>query len=507
MPKSSAVVEPHSNQRVAVRHPIWILLLVVLIGVLLRSWRITNPVLDWHAFRQADTSSVTREFVKNGVDLLHPRYHDLSNIQSGKDNLDGYRMVEFPLINGLAAGLVRVMPFLSIELTSRLLAILASALTTWLLYETIRLLLDRRIALTSMIAFAVMPYAVFYGRVILPEPFLLLFAIMSLWFFILYHQRQTWWSLVGFTISLAIALLLKPFVVFYAPFFIAIHGWWWFTSSNKKQASLSTLLLVVAAVLSLLPFWWWRNWIVQFPSGIPASDWLFNSNGIRWRPAWFRWLGYERLTKLLLGYTGLLFFLTIWFSRNQTKLVVLLASWWLGIFAYLSIIASGNVQHDYYQVLMIPVVALTVGSGAVALFDWLRSQLTATKALTIVISLAVISWVFAWRMVAGYFNVNHWEYIEAGRAADQHIPADAKIIAPAFGDTMFLYQTNRTGWPIGFEIDQKIKLGATHYITTSYDDEARELEKNYTTIVKSDLYLLLDLTRPITSPAAQPTNP
>lgn len=508
MPKSTAEVEVrHTNQPTTMRHPAWVILVVLIGCILLRSWRITNPVLDWHAFRQADTASVTREYVKHGVNLLKPQYHDLSNIQSGKDNLAGYRMVEFPLINGVVASLVRSFPFLSIELTSRLFAILASTITAWLLYETMRMLLDRRTALATMIAFAVMPYAVFYGRVILPEPFLLLAAIASLWFFVRYHHHPTGWSLIGFSISLALALLLKPFVVFYAPVYLAIHGWWWFAQSNKKQASFASLKIIAAALVALIPFWKWRTWIAQFPSGIPASDWLFNSNGIRWRPAWFRWLGYERLTKLQLGYTGILFLFANWFSRSHTKLLVILGSWWLGIFAYLSVIATGNVQHDYYQVLMIPVVALTVGSGGVALFDWLQKRFTSTVALSIVISLVVVSWLFAWQMIAGYFNVNHWEYVEAGRIADQLTPTDAKIIAPAFGDTMFLYQTNRTGWPIGFEIDQKIKLGATHYITTSYDDEARMLEQNYTTITKSDDYLLLDLTKPLASPSAQSTKP
>ncbi|MFH2118333.1 MAG: hypothetical protein ABII10_01205, partial [Candidatus Paceibacterota bacterium] len=95
----------------------------------------------------------------------------------------------------------------------------------------------------------------------------------------------------------------------------------------------------------------------------------------------------------------------------------------------------------------------------------------------------------------GFFNVNHWEYQKAGRVVDRLVPADAKLIAPAMGDTQFLFQTNRTGWPIGFEIQDKIDQGATHYVTTSMDDEAQELAKTYAIIEKNDLFLLLDLTK------------
>lgn len=102
----------------------------------------------------------------------------------------------------------------------------------------------------------------------------------------------------------------------------------------------------------------------------------------------------------------------------------------------------------------------------------------------------------SWMQIKDFYNVNHWEYQIAGQAADQLLPANAKVIAPAMGDTMFLFQTRRTGWPIGFEIEDKIKLGATHYVTSSADAEAKELEEKYTTIRKTNDYIILDLTRP-----------
>ena len=99
----------------------------------------------------------------------------------------------------------------------------------------------------------------------------------------------------------------------------------------------------------------------------------------------------------------------------------------------------------------------------------------------------------SWENVKGYFNVNHWEYVKAGQAIDELTPPDAKVIAPAFGDTIFLYQTNRTGWPIGFEIEDKVNLGAEYYVSTSYDDEARTIEEKYTTIMKTDDFIIIKL--------------
>src|SRR3989304_3474290 len=84
-----------------------LLVMLVFAALVVRLYRITNPAADWHAFRQADTASVTREYIKHGVDWQRPTYHDLSNIQSGQDNPLGYRMVEFPLVNGSLALLLR----------------------------------------------------------------------------------------------------------------------------------------------------------------------------------------------------------------------------------------------------------------------------------------------------------------------------------------------------------------------------------------------------------------
>ena len=114
--------------------------------------------------------------------------------------------------------------------------------------------------------------------------------------------------------------------------------------------------------------------------------------------------------------------------------------------------------------------------------------------------LGILMLVLAWQQVKGFYINNHPEYVTAGKATDQKVPAYAKVIAPAFGDTMFLYQTNRTGWPMNLDIDTKIELGATHYVTTSYDDEARELEQKYFTIEKTPDYILIDLTRPRQDP-------
>ena len=39
--------------------------------------------------------------------------------------------------------------------------------------------------------------------------------------------------------------------------------------------------------------------------------------------------------------------------------------WLLGGLAYLVVFAAGNVQHDYYQILLVPIISLLVAKGLV----------------------------------------------------------------------------------------------------------------------------------------------
>jgi len=100
------------------------LTLILLLSVFTRLYKIGNPVADWHSFRQADTASVSRIYVSEGINLLYPRYYDISTTQSGLFNPRGYRFVEFPIYNAVHAFAASNFRFLSFELWGRLTSII-----------------------------------------------------------------------------------------------------------------------------------------------------------------------------------------------------------------------------------------------------------------------------------------------------------------------------------------------------------------------------------------------
>ena len=103
----------------------FLLSIMLLLGFVVRLYRIDNPVADWHSWRQADTAAVSRNFVNGGINMLYPTYDDISSIQSGLENPTGIRMVEFPIYNLLSFATAKISN-LNVELSSRLTSIILS---------------------------------------------------------------------------------------------------------------------------------------------------------------------------------------------------------------------------------------------------------------------------------------------------------------------------------------------------------------------------------------------
>ncbi len=497
----------------------YLVTLIVMVGFGLRLWRINYPLMDWQSFRQADTASVTWEFVKHNYPIWLPHYHDLGKIQSGMENLEGYRMVEFPIVNYVLALMMRLGHTQAVELWSRLASVLASTGSIVLLYLFLqKALVDvsketaEKISLAAAAVLAILPYSIYYGRAVLPEPFQVFFGLLSLWALTVYLDKRSWqWWLLT-SVSLMLALLLKPTTIFWGPV------WLWLAWYHEGAKCFQQKDLWVLAVVAVLPLIGWRVYIQQFPSGIPANAWLLNGpiHGTppRWRPMWWRWLFYERLIKLWLGYGGAVFaalglFPFTWRLKEKIKLTAgdWLLYWWLfGDFAYLSVFATGNVQHDYYQYILLPAVALLLARGMYKFYELMRhfiSYLSIKNKLHFLPEFLLIllvggGWYLAWNQVKGFFNVNNWNQVRLGVKAQEILPEEALVIADSkTGDTNFLFQTRHRGWPDSLELESYIEQGAQYLLATDTDDFYHYLLAHYSLVYQDEDGYIFNLQVPV----------
>lgn len=467
-----------------------LLFLIVTLGFGVRLYKIDNPVADWHSWRQADTASVTRIYIERGIDLLRPRYHDISNIASGFDNPEGWRFVEFPVYNAFHAFVYTLHPDFGIDKSGRITSTACSLVALTFLFLLGRKIWNGRVGLLAAFFFAVLPFNVYFSRVILPEPMAVMFVVGALYFFARFIDSEKWINVVISGILFSLAILVKPYIVFYG---IGMLYLAWQKYGIKRM--LSYVWLWIFLGLSAAPFFFWRGWMWHdfYFVGIPHWEWAFNGDNIRFKGAFWWWIIEERLGRMILGVWGTLLFVAGLLVKPKGKYPYFLHAVVIGQLVYVGLIATASVRHDYYQTLIIPAVCLSLAVGSRALWnikEWNR-HLTRLA----VVGCAALSLFFSFYQMREDYKINHPEIIVAGMAADTLLPKDAIVIAPYNGDTAFLYQTRRSGFPyIVYPLPEMIARGAGYYISVNFDAQTNQVMNEYTILDKTNTYVIVDLT-------------
>lgn len=456
--------------------------LLVVVGLMVRLYKIENPIADWHSWRQADTSAVTRNFVKHGINLMYPKYDDFSDVSgNGLWNPEGNRFVEFPIFNLLHYILFTIGPTATLEEYGRLTSSLAAITSGVLLFFLIRRHHSESAGLMAAALYLFIPFNIFFTRVVLPDPLMVTLFLATLNLYDIYASKR---SIVFFFLTAvfgAMAVLVKPIAIFFLlPISLSMFV-------KYRLDILKRWDFYLLHGLFILPFTLWRVWSHRHPEGIPASTWLLNGNKIRFKPSFFQWIFGHRLGVLILGKWGIWPLLTGVIKSNWYILSLAASS-----LLYVSVFATGNVQHDYYQIPIIPSVAALTSVGAIELW---RSQVRTWLNRGLVVMCIGFMFFFSWQEIKGLYQVNNWSIVHAGQAADKLLPKDAKVIAPYMGDTAFLYQTNRPGFaflydPIKDLID---RYGINYYVSVNYDTRTREIMEKYTVIEQTPEYVIVKL--------------
>ncbi|HEY5600953.1 MAG TPA: glycosyltransferase family 39 protein [Patescibacteria group bacterium] len=477
---------------------------LIVLGIILaaafyvRQYKIDRPIADWHSWRQADTAAVARNFVKEGFNPFVPKFDDMSTTASGRDNPNRYRYVEFPIYASV------VYLFYSIfqstdETIARQVNVGFALISIVFIYLLVKRFAGRLTALFSAFFYAFIPYNIFFTTTTLPDVSMVTFSLAALYLFPLWFDKldQTKSRILYGTfaaVALTAAILSKPIAVF---ILIPIT----FVAYLKFGLSLKRAkIFILFITLSLLPFLIWRYLISPMhPEGIPASGWLLNGDGIRFRPSFFRWMIAERLGKEILSVVGFGLFLIGVFIKPEKIQHYFFHFYLVGIALYVIVFATGNVRHDYYQIPLVPVLSIFMAIGVAYILKLYKNTLGQVISSMTVVFLIALTFFFGWYEVRYFFSINNGAIIEAGDWVDRNLPKDAKVIAPYNGDTAFLYKTNRYGWPVVDRgISDLIQAGATHFVSVNFGDpDLIKIRDQYQVVHKTDIWIVLDLTKPL----------
>lgn len=472
-----------------------LLVIIMVLAFYLRLYKIDNPIADWHSWRQADTASVSRNFVKDGFNPLYPQFDALNALnETGQLNPNRYFFAEFPLYN-----IITYFAYISFgvnEVYARLISVLFATLTIPFFFLFVAAHSNKRVAYYSSFIFATLPYNIYYGRVVMPDPMYIFFSILTLFLVTYWLKKNSYLLLFLSSVSFSLAILEKPYaLVLFLPILYLFYKKW------DENMPLQWRVYLFAG-LSLIPFWLWRQHIMAHPEGMFGTTWLFNQGNIRFTGAYFRWLIFDRMNRLIFATGG---FVLFWFGLVESvkRKEGFLYLWWLlSILIFFVIIARGNVTHDYYQLPLVPVGCALLALGIDSLIGKFSRTFKFFFGTSVALALLVIMYAFGWYEIRGYYYVNRPEIVEAGRAVDKLLPKNAVVIAPYDNDSAFLYQTNRHGYTFGGDkIPEFIRQGATYLVSVNFDDSTNYWMKECEIIEKTEKYVIVNLQN--CSPEAQ----
>jgi 4-amino-4-deoxy-L-arabinose transferase-like glycosyltransferase len=156
--------------------------LLVLISISIRLYGLENPFVDFSSWRQIDTVSIAKSFATDDFNILHPQL-----LYDGPG--PNYSQLELQ-ITTLFIGLL--FKFVGIrELYARIIPVLFFTGSVLLLYLFTKRYQNRTVAFLTALVYSILPMAVYYGRVVQPEPAMLFFGIASLYTFSLWLEKKT----------------------------------------------------------------------------------------------------------------------------------------------------------------------------------------------------------------------------------------------------------------------------------------------------------------------------
>ncbi|MGB8310515.1 MAG: glycosyltransferase family 39 protein [Halobacteriota archaeon] len=439
-----------------------ILLSLIFLQLLLTLNHITSPFLDYHAWRQADTAAIARNFYHNGFNILYPQ------IDWGGAG-PGYVETEFQLVPFLTAVLYQL--FGVHDYVARLVAISFSILSIYLIYKLSYKYFTRNVAIFSALFFIISPLNVYTSRSFQPESAMVFFSLGSLYFFDAWIEKERWGAFALASFCTTAAFLVKiPTIFLGVPLL-------WLVYTKYRWHLFKEWKLYLFAALALIPpiLWYYHAHLLFLHYGNTFGIWtLTDTEGwnAKWGSLeiWFSSAFYNnyllRLSGIVLTPIGFTLFILGVFQKVKSRREYVFHFWLLSILIYFIVLARGNWIHDYYQLPLVPVAAIFMGKALAMLLGVKQEKKIGVFALLAVTLLMSVS-IF----LPPLYKIDDAQH-EAGPAIDKLTPKGALIIAGDGYAPTLLYYANRKGWLIAPEewtphkIETLKEQGANYFVTS-----------------------------------------
>jgi len=419
----------------------WLFLIVILIlGLVVRLKNFNVLPIDAHPMRQTDTECVAYFLYKGKTTFLNPK----SCLIRPVSNTQGYFFLEIPFYQSFIALSYKIFGYF--PFSARLVNLGLYIIGCLALYGFMVKWWDKKMGLLAVLIYSFVPGSIFFvGHAIHPDALAVSFIWVSLYFVLRYKENNKLIDLILSGTTLGISVASRPFGLICLPF---LFYFLWLKRAKKTEY----LFLFILSIGFYAFWWWWKNrlgvdmnwehWILAGRKKMVQLEYLK-------RLIWKNIIG-ETMGKVISGLAviGLL----IMIIKKDKKIIPLLV-WIGGVVVYWLVAPDGNITHQYYANVYIPLVVILAAIGLNFLFS--KNKLI----LILIIPLLIYNGI----RTSDYHFDDRGKLTEVAIAKEieKLIPEDKKIIYLAKDDSIPLSLAHRQGWMLGeWPVDVAVHIWA-----------------------------------------------
>ena len=395
----------------------WIVLITLLVlGFGLRLIDLTDPPLDFHPTRQLRAAIIARgmyyEMTPDADPILSAKAMQL------RATLESYEPQIFERLTALSYLVIGSETLW----TARLFAILFWCLGGVFLFDLARRMVSWDGGLVALAFYLLLPLAIDASRSFQPDPLVTLWIIVSLWTTYRWNQRRTWHWALATGIVVGLTLLIKPTAVFFlapAVTLLVLNIWGLRMVFRRWEVWVAFILVVLIpgsfyvaqkgqSAMNYIGFW----------TGSFYNLWMEPAFYVQWLKT------LDRLFNLALLVAGLAS-VALFPTRGQRNAIF---GMWLGYGVYGLYFPFQIRTHEYYSLMFVPVVALSLAPLGQQLIHTIRPRPLFWRAVATAAVLVGAAYP-VWITYTGLIGVDYATEAAAWTNMGEQLPQDGQIIA------------------------------------------------------------------------------
>jgi hypothetical protein len=406
---------------------------VLLFGFCARAATYKAPLFDHHAWRQADTAAIARNFFRDRLNPLYPQIDQRGALT------DGYVETGLELFAFLVAVLAKLVGFT--PAIGRLLSALLFLASCLMVRSFVRRRYGEECGTVAAFLHAFgFPLLLWAERSFMNEALLICLSIASLLSAQRYLERRRGRDLALLILGTSLVGAIKlPYLIVWAP----IAGL--FVEADGRRAWRWPLVSMMIGNLVVAGAWYWHAHRLAMVTGLTfgMTDKLFDA-AIVFSPSFVEVMA-SRLVKDILGPVGAIGAAAgLWYGWRERRWCEIGGV--AGFAAYLVVVARGNYVHDYYQLAIVPIASSLVSMGLLRLTDRMAVD-PERRRRTLALTLGVAALATFARSASAH---SWYEYstaeVELCRSIAVSSSPDERVLVLGTSDPKLLFCIDRKGW-------------------------------------------------------------